>query len=323
MASSKTTVFLMKDPLNDDYGNGTYVYPLSKSFVKGCLDLTGFKVLVNNKAVIFQVNLSAIGGNPFNLSNGFSLQEIQIYVHTSSSSIGKTDTLGLNVWIRGIDAWQFMVIANGLKPSKSEFLSGKPTSILAYYNGTLTDSFKVMAENNSITITIPNKLIPTQWLNTVNKWRYVVAVTPFDIKRPYGVMIYSVKATNESVGGASEKAVKGGVQPMIMDLLAPNTSVQDLMLSNYNFTAGKLSVVAAVPYAKGYGIPQPPKTVTTTETTTKVQHETLTKYVYGTETITKAIIKEYYGVTTWWLIGLSMILLILLAAVMEKNRGRK
>ncbi len=323
IASSATKVFAMKDPLGDDYGNGEYVYPLNNSYVKGCLDLTGFKVLVSSDEVIFKVNLSVLGGNPLNLSNGFSLQEIQIYVHTGNSYVGRTDTLGLNVWIRNIDAWQFMILVNGLKPSKPKFLLGTPTSILMYYNGSLRDSFNVNVKNNSIIISVPKAMIPSQWLNNINKWRYVVAVTPFDIEKPYGVMTYSVKATNESVGGATEDAVKAKVQPKLMDLLAPNTSAQYLMLSSYNSTTGRLAVIAAVPYLGGYGIPKPPKTVTTTLTTTKTVHETVTKYVYGTETVTKAIIKEYYGVTTWWLIGLSMILLILLAALMEKERKKK
>jgi len=323
MASSPTKIFIMKDPLGDDYGYGEYVYPLSNSYVKGCLDLTGFEVLLNSDRVIFEINLSHLGGNPLNLSNGFSLQEIQIYVHAGNSYVGRTDTLGLNVWIRNIDSWQFMILVNGLKPSKSKFLSGTPTSIILYYNGSLRDSFKIGVMNNSIIVSVPKALIPSQWLNNVKEWRYVVALTPFDINNPYGVMTYSVKATNESVGGAAEEAIKAEVQPRLMDLLAPNASVQYQMLSNYNSTTGSLAVIAAVPYLKGYAIPQPPKTVTTTLTTTKTVHETLTKYVYGTETVTKAIIKEYYGVTTWWLIGLSMVLLILLAALMEKERNKQ
>jgi len=313
-------VFSMRDPADDDYGDGGYVYPISKHFVKGCLDLRGFEVLMSSNSVLFQVNLSTLGDNPLNLSNGFSLQEVQVYVHVSNSPMGRTDTLGLNVWIRGIDSWQFMILANGLKPDRQKFSSGIPTSILVYYNGSLSDSIRVLARNNSIIITVPKALIPHEWLTSIKEWRYVVAVTPFNIKRPYGVMEYSIRATNESVGGVREDAARSGVQPMIMDLLAPNASVQDLMLSSYNSSSGKLAVIAAVPYARGFGIPQPPKTVTLTQTTTETLHKTLTKYVYGTETVTKALIREYYGVTTWWLVGLSMVLLIILAALMERRK---
>ncbi|MCD6324217.1 MAG: hypothetical protein J7L55_03825 [Desulfurococcales archaeon] len=309
-----TKVFSMSDPLNDDSGYGTCKYPASKSFLPGALDLKAFTVVDAESYVEFVVNVSTLGNNTLNLPNGFDLQEIQIYVHTSEG-VGAVRTYGLNLNLRSVDRWQFAIIATGLKPDANKFSEGKASTALIFWNGTASSKLTVRTSGNSIIISVPKSAI-SEWIDNIKNWRYFVALTPFNPNMPYGVMKFSVEATNESVGGCDPAAVKAGVQPQVMDILAPNVTAQSQMLKSFNPHAGIYSEIAAVPYVKGFGLPSPAGTVTHTKTKT----ETFTKYVYGTTTITKPVFQEYYGVYTWVLLSAVFVLLLLLAYSLQRGR---
>jgi len=309
------TVTSLKDPVGDDKGVGNYVYPESSEFQKGVLDLTGFTAKFNRGyGVQFVVNLSKIGGNPRNFNTGFSLQEIQIYVHAKDGVPGSINTYGLNVVVRGPDAWQFAVIAPAYAPPWNAAM------VLIYANGTVVkdpDGANVSVEGNSIVINVPMKYVKS-WTSNMKYWRYFVVVTPFDPNEPFGIMRLSTTPGKDVVGSVSPLTLSAGVAPKIMDLLAPNTSAQYLMLKSYDIPSGSPAVVAAVPYAQGYVLPQPVKTVTLT--TTKTLSTTVTHYEYSTVTTTVTKLREYYGSMTWGLMGLVILLAIVLAVLLERSR---
>ncbi len=318
--STKTIIFVMTDPKGDDKGPGTYHYPADYRYINGSLDIVEFKVSQNDSAVIFNVTLADLGGNPFNLSNGFSLQEIQIYVHVADGYEGRTDTLGLNLNIRAIDSWQFMLLLTGEGNIPFNWGNGPVPPSLIFFNGTIITgpTITVYASGNSVIAEIPKNILG-EWVNNVSSWRYFVAVTPYDRNAYLGVMDYTSSVTGHTVGSADPAAVEKGIQPKVIDILAPNETIQDNMLMTYDTKIGHYATVAAVPYVAGSELPaiKPPTTITKTVTST----ETLTKYIHDTLTVTTATVREYYGVMTWSLLGLVMILLIALAALLTK-RGK-
>lgn len=309
------TVTSLKDPAGDDKGMGNYVYPESSEFQKGVLDLTGFIAKFNRGyGIQFVVNLSKIGGNPRNFNAGFSLQEIQIYVHAKDGVPGSINTYGLNVVVRGPDAWQFAVIAPAYAPPWNAAM------VLIYANGTVVkdpEGANISVEGNSIVINIPMKYVKS-WSDNMKYWRYFVAVTPFNPKEPFGVMRLSTTPGKEVIGSVSPLMLGAGVAPKIMDLLAPNASAQYLMLKSCNIPSGSPAVVAAVPYAQSYVLPQPVKTATTT--VTKTTSTTVTHYEYSTVTTTITKLREYYGSMTWGLMGLVILLAIAFAVLLERSR---
>ncbi len=317
---SEVKIFSMVDPGGDDRGYGTYVYPTGKAFTQGALDLRSFTVIDAGSEIEFIVNLSSLGKNTLNLPNGFTAQNIQIYVHASEGA-GAVRTYGLHLTIRWVDRWQFAAIATGLTPNAEAFEEGKASTALVFWNGTVSDELSVKASGNAVVVSIPKAAVK-EWVTNLKHWRYFVAITPFNPKEPYGVMSFGVKASDSSVGGCSAEAVKAGVQPQVMDILAPNASAQASMLMTYDPRGGTYAEVAAVPYLKGFSIPSPPETVTHTVTHTAVRTETFTKYIYGTTTVTKPVFHEYYGTYTWLLLGTVFTLLILLAYSMQRGRAR-
>ncbi len=310
------TVFSMKDPAGDDNGPHTYVYPKLKAYEKGVLDLTGFTSRYNRRVGIeFIVNLSKIGDNIYNYSVGFSLQNIQIYVHAMDNVPGSIFTYGLNTVIRGVDAWQFALILPAEAPPWHARV------VLIYANGSVLrnpSGLNVSVKGNSIMIYVPMKYVKT-WVNNMEHWRYVVAVTAFDPHRPFGVMRVDVVPAKYAIGGAEPMALAAGIAPDIMDLLAPNSSIQYRILNSYDKQVGAPAVLAAVPYVHNHILPHPPRTVTVT--TTSTVSTTLTHYVYSTITTTSIMLHEYYGRMTWGLIGLVILLVLVLAAVAGRCRG--
>jgi hypothetical protein len=50
-----TEIFRMEDPANDDNGDGHFVYPLAQQYRPGMFDLTGFRVLSDEKRLYFEL----------------------------------------------------------------------------------------------------------------------------------------------------------------------------------------------------------------------------------------------------------------------------
>jgi len=309
------TVTSLKDPVGDDKGVGNYLYPKASEYQKGVFDLTGFTARFNRGyGIQFIVNLSKLGGNPRGFNTGFSLQEIQIYVHAKDGASGSINTYGLNVAIRGPDAWQFAVITPAYAPPWNAGM------VIIYANGTVVKDpagANVSVAGNSIIVNIPMKYVKS-WSDNMKNWRYVVAVMPFDPKEPFGIMRLSVAPSMYAVGGVSPLLLNAGIAPKIMDLLAPNASIQYSMLKSYDIRSGSPAVIAALPYIKGHALPQPVKTVTST--VTRTVSTVVTHYEYSTITTTVTRLHEYYGPMTWGLIGLVVLMAIVLAVLLERSR---
>jgi glucoamylase len=112
-----TTVLpLVKDPVGDDNGPGTYVYPTDSAFAPGGFDLTGLQVSETATDVYIQVkirNLVSTFGNPF------GAQLLDIYVHNPAAT--STSTLAaypqvMNYTIAPAGAWSEMIEAQGFAP---------------------------------------------------------------------------------------------------------------------------------------------------------------------------------------------------------------
>ena len=281
---TEKTVFYMEDPVGDDNGPGTYVYPTNNVFQPGVFDLTGFKVIDAGDKVKFIVYLKNLGDNPWNGPNGFCLQFPHIFVRTTADLPVNNTSLGLNVVIAPDYAWHFALL---LAPGWEE----KPVpegqrAALYYANGTVVvqdDDFKVYANEteNAIIAEVSKKLLPD--VEHIKEWRYVVALAGYDGFGPMRVRTVTSDAEAEwNFGNASAEAVAVGVAPYVIDLLAPTAEDQYKMLNSYTVNLDTLTGTLAVVY----GVPEVTPTTTTTETTT-APTTTVTETVTTTETVTE------------------------------------
>ncbi|MET1160654.1 MAG: glucodextranase DOMON-like domain-containing protein [Thermoprotei archaeon] len=297
------TVFEMDDPIGDDKGAGTYSYPKADVFIPGVFDMTKFRIVDLGDKLIFEVYVRDLGGNPWSGPNGFCLQYVHIYVHTTLDIPGRTDTFGLNVNITNEHAWHFALL---LAPGwGSDPVPEGERAALYYYNNTVIAQdgpFKVYSDpaRNAIIAEVSKNLL----LDTANidKWVYIVVLTSYDGYGPARIRPFGVESDVWVVGVGKEHAlaVLFNVIPRIMDLLAPTPDEQYSMLSSYTVDREKGTGKPAIIHGYGAITPVSPIITTVTVTTTQTRTSTVTETSILTriETIEKQVTTTIYTPTT-------------------------
>jgi len=295
---AQQAVISITDASGDDKGPGYYGYPMNPVFVEGVFDIVKFEVYTTDTSVIFKVYYRNLGGNPWGGPNGFCLQYTHIYIRTTQvDAPARTDTIGLNVFLRPDYAWHFALL---LAPG----WGGDPVPVgeraaLYYANGTVVvqnGAFKVYADtaNNAVVAEVSKDLIPD--VDNVAKWKIVVFAVSYDGFGPYRVRPVSIDKGEWVVWGAADPAYKAkvakaitlGLAPRVLDLAIyspdeyPNgISAEDQYkaLDSYNPDKGMPAVVPALL----------PTTITVTQTVvqtrTVTQTATLTQTVVTTTTV--------------------------------------
>lgn len=287
-AVSGNVIFEMKDPIGDDDGAGGYQYPTNNVFKPGVFDMTGFRVIDAGDKLVFEVTVRDLGGNPWGGPNGFCLQYVQVYVHTTAGP-ENTTTFGLNVRIDPEYAWNFALL---LAPGwGSEPVPAGQRAAIYFANGTVVvqdGAFSVSADPaaNAIKAEVRKSLLPD--VENAGNWSYVVVLTSYDGYGPDRIRPFGV-SPDEWVVGAGEDmatAILFNAVPRIMDLLAPTPEEQYQMLRSFeiNRTSGevKLAVIKGVSPQEA----QAPAVITTTVTETTTYTTSVTERLTETTTFT-------------------------------------
>ncbi|MGC9069116.1 MAG: glucodextranase DOMON-like domain-containing protein [Thermoprotei archaeon] len=334
-AQQITPVISIKDPEGDDRGPGYYGYPSNSVFKPGVFDLTKFEIYTNSSSVIFKVYFKDLGGNPWNGPNGFCLQYVQIYVHTTMSGVpARMDTLGLNVVLRSDYAWHFAFL---LAPGwDTQAVPVGQKSALYYANGTVIVQdtiFSVHADtaNNAIVAEVSKNILPD--IDNIASWKIVVAVASYDgfgslRVRTAGVtggewVINASRYASPGLIPKISKAIAAGIEPRVLDLLVyssdyPNGITADQQyawLDSYNVDLKTLAVVPALPLQTTTIIQTSTvtQTVTMTQTRTQIQTTTIPQTTTVEKTITVPTTTTTTVTTTDWTTAsiLSIVLLII------------
>ncbi|MGB9816347.1 MAG: glucodextranase DOMON-like domain-containing protein [Desulfurococcaceae archaeon] len=273
-------VFEMSDPVGDDDGPGGYKYPSNTVFSPGVFDLTKFQVLDAGDKVVFTVTFRNLGGNPWNGPNGWSMQQVHIYIHTTLPG-GKTETFGLNVMIHEQHAWHMaLLIAPGW--GTDPIPAGEKTG-LCYYDKDKPivqgGEFRVYADtgNNRIVAELPKSILYD--VEDIDKWIYVVAVTSHDGYAPLKIRSFTIGGGEWSVNVPQEYAVAvlNNVIPYVFDVLAKTPDEQYAMLKSFKVETKELATL------KGVGAyVEAPETPTTTPVSTSTTSMTTTPTTSGT-----------------------------------------
>ncbi|RLE84361.1 MAG: pullulanase, partial [Thermoprotei archaeon] len=120
-----------------------------------------------------------------------------------------------------------------------------------YYNDTVIaqgNGFAVYADpaRNAIIAEIDRDLLLD--VEHIEEWKYVVALASYDGFGPLRVRPVGVEAEEWVVGGGRElaKAILAGIEPRVMDLLAPTAEEQYEMLSSFNVERKTVAIVKAL-----------------------------------------------------------------------------
>ena len=291
----------VEDPVGDDDGAGGYEYPKNTVFKPGVFDLTRFRVVDTGPKLVFEVYVRDLGGNPWNGPNGFCLQYVHIYVHTTADTKGNTTTFGLNTVIDPKHAWHFALL---LAPGwGSEPVPVGERSALYYANGTVVvqdGPFKVYGDpqRNAIIAEVSKNLLPD--VENADKWVFVVALTSYDGYGPQRIRPFGVNAEEWVVGTGREyaQAIVFNVVPRIMDLLAPDTETQYSILNSFKIdaAAGKAEPAVLHGFSKQDFQAPTATTATVTITLTKTIEKPVERTV--TETVSTTVTRTLKTTTT-------------------------
>jgi hypothetical protein len=229
-----TTLFKWDDPQGDDYGPGTYTYPLSQVFTPGVFDMLSFEVLDVQDDIVFQVQFSGEITNPWNSPIGVSLQTIDIYIDTDGKpNSGETDALGgRNVTFSPECAWEYAI-----------WMEGWMQRIFTSDGRELDGAVRVSVDtlNNVISIHVPKSVLG----EPEPHWGYQVFILSQE-----GYAATGNLRVREVLETAQEWRLGGGhdshIDPNVLDLLAPLGMTQEEILGAYDVDAGTLAEVPMV-----------------------------------------------------------------------------
>lgn len=233
----------MDDPVGDDYGPGTYVYPTHKAFVPGLFDLTHFKVSHDPEYVYFDATFQEVT-NPWNAPEGFSHQLVNIYIDTTPGA-GRTDTLrkGALVAFDRKYAWDLFIKAIGWGGCRV-FTAQDAAQARGISDGL---SASVLADGKTVRIAVPKVVIG----EPARSWAYYVLVGSQDAFGDDDFRPVMEKAGSWVFGGGSDLEV----DPNVIDMLAParGRGSQERLLGSYNLERGSLAILVPVFAAAGGG----------------------------------------------------------------------
>ena len=263
--AAEKLLFKLTDPVGDDYGPGSYVYPKNTVFKPGSFDLTSFEVYESDSDIIFKVYFKNWFtappdlqiSNDKNLKDLFKtnlyLQNIDIYIdkdHKLSSGI--TNAIpGRNVKIAPESAWEQAVFI-----SPQPFLARVETKRLAKK---IVDKIIIPANyevsKNFVQFKMPKKILG----QPDERWGYLVLVTGAEWETSmfslsnwmnYGSS-YEEPLLNRIVDkSASEWEFGGGdtsgAAPNVIDMLVASGESQEKILGAYDPKTKKRAVLYAV-----------------------------------------------------------------------------
>jgi hypothetical protein len=239
-AHSQTTVTDLIDPVGDDYGPGSYVYPTDPDFEPGVFDLTRFTVIRDGSNVHFDMLIDGPITNPWSSASGFSMQSIDIYIDQDGIyGSGQQATIdGRNVMIGARDAWDVYIWA---APVFDDF-----APVVIYPDGSFDFtgvSVSVDVPTHRIRLTAPISVVG----DPQTEWTYIVAMLGQDGYGPGRVRSVNEVASQWAFGGGHDSWYDANVIDLV---LAPGPS-QEIMLSAYD----PMAQVFPVLYATVDGVP--------------------------------------------------------------------
>ncbi|MFZ1947117.1 MAG: glucodextranase DOMON-like domain-containing protein, partial [bacterium] len=220
------------DPVGDDHGPGTYVYPLDPVFADGVFDIVRFTAREVGSKVRFEVEIAGELSDPWGSGAGFSLQNIDIYIDTDGvSGSGATWSLERrNVDFSPGSAWEYCVWC---APPFDDF-----TSQVVDKNGNSSSSGVAVSCDGAtdvITIDVPKSTIGTP----TSSWKYLVLMlsqSGYDAGRVRSV----VKDAGQWIlGGGDDSQWDSNV----IDLVAQAGVNQEALLANYDAATGVRAVL--------------------------------------------------------------------------------
>lgn len=208
------------DPVGDDYGPGTYTYPLSDEIGEDALDLIAYQVYDANDRWQLALDFAALP-NPWGGPQGFSHPIVYLYfdVADGGSLESSEEAAAANVSFDPEHPWDQFIRVTGW-PAYGRHLW------TASGEGPLLVEVASDPKRGRIIVTIPKSIMPE-----IEGWHYILVGSQDGYGANY---LRPIMATaGEWVGGGNPSPFWA---PQIYDYLAPSTATQEEILSTYDPT---------------------------------------------------------------------------------------
>ena len=109
-----------KDPVGDDNGPGTYIYPTDAVYTPGSFDLTEMEITNKGKNMDIKVCVNSKLDDPWGMGVGFAVQMAFVFIDTDrAAGSGYTEGLpGTNIRFAPNDGWEKVVVLSPQQKSR-------------------------------------------------------------------------------------------------------------------------------------------------------------------------------------------------------------
>ena len=222
-----TIAFLdVTDPSGDDTGPGTYTYPTDAVFQPGNFDIVNFQVGEDDSNVVFRFTMLGPVDNPWEGTNGLSLQTIDIYIDADGGEAGGAAFLpGRTLAAAEGFAWDFAITVEGWESKVFTPGNEGPVEIAG------PADFQVVTDpgQQKVTIRVPKSILG----ESPAEWRYAAMVMSQEGFPSAGVLrVRDVAPSAEQwrIGGAPAGATNA---TRVLDLVWAEAGQQEAWLSDF------------------------------------------------------------------------------------------
>ena len=222
-----TVAFLdVTDPSGDDTGPGTYIYPTDAVFQPGNFDIVNFQVGEDETNVVFRFTMLGPVDNPWDGTNGLSLQTFDIYIDSDGGEAGGAAFLpGRNLAAADGFAWDYAVTVEGWESKVFTPGDAGPVEIAG------PADFQVVTDpgQQKVTIRVPKTILG----ESPAQWRYAAMVMSQEGFPSAGVLrVRDVAPAAEQwrIGGAPAGATNA---TRVIDLVWAEAGQQEAWLSDF------------------------------------------------------------------------------------------
>lgn len=235
--SSFQNIIDIEDPIGDDYGPGTYLYPTNNQFwpYHGLLDIERFKIQANQNFIRFLITFGQIT-NPWKAPFGFSHPLIEIYIDYRPGGRRRPLFPGAKVVFSPRASWDKMVKTNGW----TIFFFDHNERSIQNQDVFREGEVRVLSDGKTIQIQLPIE----EWSSFSDLYNasYYLLVGGQDGFGPDNFRVVK-KGTSEWHFGGSDGS---GYGSNVIDLVVPPGKDQKKILGSYDPTNRIFAVVEPV-----------------------------------------------------------------------------
>jgi hypothetical protein len=227
-----TTVLAVQDPIGDDYGPGTYIYPEDAVFKESVFDASSFSVGYDAENLVLTFGFVGPLENPWGSPNSLSLQTMDVYIDIDPGKASGTRQLlpGRNAALVEGSGWEYVVWTEGWTPQVMQ-VDPASNSPVAFSEASSAMKIIVDAAKNEVIIRVPlNFFGETQ----PEDWAFAAVVLGQEGYPSEGVWrvrdVAPIAAQYQFGGGPADVN-----HTRIIDLILPEGALQDqaAWLSDY------------------------------------------------------------------------------------------